>query len=90
MVYGIASGTSYAKEYAKHHKDRPLVMICAIVFGVKRTDGDKGYEDNFYIGMYYFTLLSCIVLAQSWKQAKWLDIRDKLRDKKSSDNIEPK
>jgi hypothetical protein len=27
-------------------------------------------------GFFYFTLITCITLAQAWKQAKWLDINE--------------
>ena len=80
MVYGIAVNTHFAKEYIKHNQDSNFVIYSGIIFGVRKRDsyGDK-YEDFFRMCIYYFTLISCIVLAQMWKQAKWLDIRDKLR-----------
>jgi hypothetical protein len=31
-------------------------------------------------GVFYFTLITCITLAQAWKQAKWLDINEKISE----------
>lgn len=64
MVYGVASGTNFAKEYASQHSDTPLVIFCSIIFGVKRIESDGSYyEDNFRMFIYYFTLIACIILS---------------------------
>lgn len=70
---------NFIKEFLKDNNDSPFVEYSSIIFGIREKDADDSETDYFFKRcVYYFSLISCIMLAQSWKQAKWLDIREKL------------
>jgi hypothetical protein len=78
MIYGIAMNINSIKELLKDNKESIWVVYSEIIFGVKQTDDGGEIEVMVRKGLFYFTLVACIMLAQAWKQAKWLDINEKI------------